>query len=128
MSLRRINLPDKCSNISVRNNSVYSNDDSVNFDNLSTQISNSVRHKCLDIFYTNADQFSNKKDDLCMAITNKEPDIILITEVLPKAHCHTISKVRLSLQGYTIFTNFDFGSSTHKTDGIRGVASYFCFL
>ena len=83
-------------------------------------------HNCLDILYTNADRFSNKRDDLCMAIVNKEPDIILITEVLPKAHCHTISKAGLSLQGYTIFTNFGFDSSTHKTDGIRGVA-IFCF-
>ena len=125
MGPRRINLPDKCSNINVRNNSVYSNDDSVNFfDNLSTHTSNSLGHNCLDILYTNADQFSNKRDDLCMAITNKEPDIILITEVLPKAHCHTISKAGLSLQGYTIFTNFDFDSSTHKTDGIRGVAIF----
>ena len=55
-------LPNKYSNISVRNNSVYSNDDSVNFDNLSTHISNSVRHKCLDIFYTNADQFFQTKE------------------------------------------------------------------
>ena len=124
MGPRRTNLPDKCSNISVRKNSVYSNDDSVNFDNLSAYNSNSVGHNCLDILYTNADQFSNKRDDLCMAITNKEPDIILITEVLPKAHCHTISKAGLSLQGYTIFTNFDSDSSTHKTDGIRGVAIF----
>ena len=82
-------------------------------------------HNCLDILYTNADQFSNKRDDLCMAITNKEPDIILITEVLSKTHCYTIiSKARRSLKGYTIFTNFDFDSSTHKTDGIRGVAMF----
>ena len=38
-----------------------------------------------------------------MAITNKEPDIILITEVLPKVHCHTISKAGLSLQGYSYY-------------------------
>ena len=79
-------------------------------------------HNCLDILYTNTDQFSNKRDDLCMAITNKEPDVILITEVLPKAHCHTISKAGLSLQCYTIFTNINFDSS--KTDGIRGVAIF----
>ena len=56
---------------------------------------------------------------ICMAITDNEPDTIFITKVLPKAHYHTISKVGFSLQGYTIFTNFDFDSSTHKTDGIR---------
>ena len=38
--------------------------------------------KCL---YTNADQLVNKREDLCMAILGQEPDIILITEVIPKA-------------------------------------------
>ena len=38
--------------------------------------------KCL---YTNADQLVNKREELCMTIAGQEPDIILITEVVPKA-------------------------------------------
>ena len=76
----------------------------------------------LDILYTNADQFLNKRDDLCMFITGHEPDIILVTEVLPKVHTQTITKAGLSLHGYTIFTNFDFESPTHSS--IRGVAIF----
>ena len=50
------------------------------------------------------------------------PDI-LITEVLLKAHSQFVTKARLSLRGYSIFTNFDFESpSAHH--GIRGVAFY----
>ena len=48
-----------------------------------TSISNSVVCNDLDILYTNADQFLNKRDDLSMFISGNEPDIILITEVLP---------------------------------------------
>ena len=39
----------------------------------------------LKVIYTNADQLVNKRDDLCMAIAGREPDIILITEVILKA-------------------------------------------
>jgi len=61
-----------------------------------------------------------------MAITDNNPDIILISEILPKAYSHTITKTGLSLHGYTstIFTNFDLDSSTHMTDGICGVAIF----
>ena len=55
-----------------------------------------------------------------------EPDIILITEVLPKrpkVHFQFITKARLSLQGYSIFTNFDFESPS-AYHGINGVAIY----
>ena len=45
----------------------------------------------LSIFYTNADHFLNKIDDLEMLIAGSEPDIIMITEVLPKIHCNSIS-------------------------------------
>ena len=38
----------------------------------------------LTVLYTNADQFSNKKDELLLFIDSKQPDIIMITEMLPK--------------------------------------------
>lgn len=59
------------------------------------------------VFYTNADQFLNKRDELQMFIAGNEPDIILITEILPNNHCNTISSSRLSLDDYNAFFNFD---------------------
>ena len=41
-------------------------------------------------FYTNADQFVNKKEELVSAIADEKPDIILITEVIPKNQTHPI--------------------------------------
>jgi len=61
----------------------------------------------LGILYTNIDQFLNKRDDLELAIAGNEPDIILITEILPKAHCNTLTSSRLSLNGHSFVLNFD---------------------
>ena len=61
----------------------------------------------LKIFYTNIDQFLNEKYDLEMAIAGTNPDIILISKILPKAYCNTIPAARLSLTGYCSFYNFD---------------------
>ena len=43
--------------------------------------------------YTNADQFLNKRsrDNMLMFIAGDEPDIIIMTEVLPKARAHSES-------------------------------------
>ena len=38
----------------------------------------------LKCFYTNGDQFVNKRDDLIMFIGDDTPDVILITEVITK--------------------------------------------
>ena len=54
----------------------------------------------LKIFYTNVDQFLNKKDELEMAIAGDGPDIILIT---PKSNCNTIIAMRISLSHYQPF-------------------------
>ena len=42
-----------------------------------------------------------------MAIAGINPDIILISKILPKAYCNTISAAHLSLTGYCSFCNFD---------------------
>ena len=39
----------------------------------------------LKFFYPNADQFVNKRDDLAAVIAGNEPDVIMITEVIPKS-------------------------------------------
>ena len=61
----------------------------------------------LKIFYTNADQFLNKRDDLLMLIASDEPDILILTEVIPKAQSNPITFSRLTLPGYFIHVNFD---------------------
>ena len=48
---------------------------------MTNKIVSNVSLKC---FYTNADQFVNKRDDLLMMISDDRPDLILITEVIPK--------------------------------------------
>ena len=77
----------------------------------------------LSIFYTNANQFLNKIDDLEMLIAGSEPDIIMITEVLPKIHCNSISAARLALSGYQAFFNFD-PNNPSSTDHLHGVTIY----
>jgi len=76
----------------------------------------------LNILYTNIDQLLNKRDDLEMAIAGNEPDIILITEILPKARWNTLSTARLSLNGYSSIFNFD-PDSTHSSS-VRGMGIY----
>ena len=61
----------------------------------------------LKFFYTNADQFLNKRDDLLMLIASDEPNILIFTEVIPKAQSNAITFSRLTLPGYFIHVNFD---------------------
>lgn len=56
--------------------------------------------KCV---YTNADCFMNKVDEFKSRFNvteNNQPDIIMITEVLPKNIRYEISKSEISLDGY----------------------------
>ena len=57
--------------------------------------------KCM---YTNSDQLVNKRDDLCMAIAGREPDVIMITEAIPKAQVLPIGTAVLAVPGYTVYT------------------------
>ena len=58
-----------------------------------------------------------------MAIAGNDPDIILISEILPKAYCNTITAARLSLAGYRAFYNFD-PTTIPPISTIRGVGIY----
>ena len=64
------------------------------------------------ILYTNADQ---------LPIAGNEPDVIMITEVIPK---HLIPSSLLHINDYTQYLNFDMESETLGTPGIRGTAIY----
>ena len=77
----------------------------------------------LDILYTNADQLLNKMDDLSTLIAGDEPDLILISEILPKRSINSLSSARLSLYGYQAFFNFD--PDSHQTPpAMCGVGIY----
>ena len=65
----------------------------------------------LKFFYTNADQFVNKRDDLLARIADDEPDVILITEVIPKSQSNPIAPALLKLDGYK--PSFNFQPSTN---------------
>ena len=80
----------------------------------------------LQFFYTNADQFINKHDDLVALIAGNEPDLILITEITPKVHCTTISKCLLEIPGFSTFFNFDPDSSS-SMDNIATWCGHICF-
>ena len=60
-----------------------------------------------------------------MIIAGDEPDIILITEILPKACCNTITTARLSITGYRSFFNFDPAIVSFITK-VRGVGWHLC--
>ena len=79
----------------------------------------------LSILYTNADQYLNKRDDLAMMIVDEKPDIILITEVIPKSQTNPINPSLLSLDGYNYHLNFNPDESYLGKSGIRGVLIYF---
>ena len=57
---------------------------------------------------------------MLMSIAGNEPDIILITEMLPKVHSVPISLALLSIPNYQAYFNFD-PNSTGVINKIRGV-------
>ena len=78
----------------------------------------------LNYFYTNGDQFVNKRDELLMRIANDQPDIILITEIIPKKQEHPITQALLDIDGYKCLLNFNPNETNLGASGLRGVAVY----
>ena len=76
------------------------------------------------MLYTNVDQFINKRDDLIMTITGAEPDIILLTEVIPKAQKLPIPPALLALPNFVTHLNFDPAKPHLGTSGQRGLAIF----
>ena len=59
------------------------------------------------LFYTNADQFVNKIEELKLILADDPPDVIIITEVIPKAQILPITRNALTIKGYEAHMNFD---------------------
>ena len=76
------------------------------------------------VLYTNADQFLNKKDKLLQLIAGNEPNIMIITEVIPKAQINPIEAPLLEIEGCDHYLNFEISNMNLGASGIRGVAIY----
>ena len=77
--------------------------------------------KCM---YSNVDQLLNKVEDLKALIANNEPDIMLLTEIIPKAQKNEIHEAQINIPGYQKFVNFKFTDQELGASGKRGVAIY----
>ena len=75
------------------------------------------------MMYTNADQLLNKMHFLEVHVSSREPDILVITEVIPKAQKNPIPRSCLALKGYTEFFNFRCDLCGIAQQG-RGIAVY----
>ena len=59
-----------------------------------------------------------------MKIADNEPDIIMITEVIPKAQTVPIAGALLCMPGYALYTSFDPSQPDLGSSGYRGVSIY----
>ena len=70
----------------------------------------------------------NKRDDLCMRISGKEPDIMLITEVLPKAQFNAIPPARFAIHRYKTYFSFAPDDPNLSIKSLVASASMFAIL
>ena len=78
----------------------------------------SVTEVGLHCVYTNMDCFLNKRLEFQMFVTTEQPDIICLTEILPKHFNYSVQKVELEVDGYDCFCKIE------ETDARRGVVIY----
>ena len=71
-------------------------------------------------FYTQI--ATNKFDELLTIVDNIKPDLILLTEVIPKAQTLPIGIPRPSIRGFQLFINFDPNLYNLGKSGYRGLA------
>ena len=57
-------------------------------------------------------------------IADDAPDLIIVTEVIPKAQKHPIHEPLLNITGFEKFTNFNFTEENLGASGKRGVAIF----
>lgn len=60
----------------------------------------------LTLYYTNADNFLNKIDELQITIQSIKPDVLIITEVFPKTvDSSKIIHTELNIEDYNFYLN-----------------------
>ena len=78
----------------------------------------------MNCLYSNVDQLLNKMEELKAQIAEKEPDIMMFTEVIPKAQKNPIHETQVEINGYHLYKNFNFTDINLGASGIRGIAIY----
>ena len=102
--------PPRRSDIPNRNNDIQADiDDSMN---IIIRKYNNMR-----ILYSNVDSLPNKLYELLIEIGIHQPDIMMITEVLPKNEETKTTKESISINGFEVYTNI-------SEDRVRGTAVY----
>ena len=56
-----------------------------------------------------------------MFIAADEPDVMMITEVIPKAQKNPIFEIQLDIEGYELYKHFNNDDLDLGASGIRGV-------
>ena len=74
--------------------------------------------------YSNVDQLLNKIEELRFIATVDKPDIIFLTEVIPKAQKNPIHETLINISGYDKYLNFNLEDQNLGSSGKRGVAIY----
>ena len=77
----------------------------------STRIGGKMHERVMEdlkVFYTNINGFPNKMDELLLRIQDDDPDIIVLTECIPKAQRRPLSIACFSIgDNFTAYLNFD---------------------
>lgn len=81
-----------------------------------TDSSSSCKLKC---FYSNVDSLLNKRSELLHVIECDNPDVICLTEILPKNARFYVQPSELQIKGYDCFSNID-----GVCDSKRGIVMY----
>ena len=63
-------------------------------------------------------------EDLKLLIASNEPDILMLTEVIPKRQVNPIEESQITLNGYVRHTNFEISDSNLGASGIWGTAIF----
>ena len=58
-------------------------------------------------YYSNADSLKNKKQELELIIAAHKPDIVIITELLPKNCDVPPTETEFAIKNYSLFSNID---------------------
>ena len=91
---------------------------------LNRNIINTKGEVSLKCFYSNVDQLLNKMEDMRMKIASKEPDLLMLTEVIPQAQRHPVTDTQMKINGYKVYINFEYTDDNLGTSGKGGVAIY----
>ena len=62
-------------------------------------------YQSMTVFYKNADNLMNKRNELYHSITSVKQEIICITEILPKNASLPVDDCELQIQGFDCFTS-----------------------